>query len=137
MFFFISVFIFAATFFDGGITCALASIPLTLIGLVVLYFENRPNTRKARKMYTPKKFLIEWYDKGMGLLISIGIYAILVLCSCGIYGLVGSCTNTERPPYPYHDDKTGKGQYEYGGSREQKSDLERIDDRLKNDPNFK
>lgn len=133
VFFLISAFIFAATFFDGGIECILAAIPLALIGLVVLYFEDRPSTRKERKLYTPKKFLTEWYDNGRGLLFSIGIYAILVLCSCGIFGLISWCT-PHTPSRPYHDAETGEGQYEYGGSREQKRDLERIDDYIKNHP---
>lgn len=46
------------------------------------------------------------------------------------------CVFTESEPrhYPYHNDKTGEGQYEYGGSREQKRDLERIDDYLEKHP---
>lgn len=50
-----------------------------------------------------------------------------------------SCVMTESPRrnYPYHNATTGEGQYEYGGSREQKEDLKMIDERLEKDPNFR
>lgn len=44
-------------------------------------------------------------------------------------------TDSEPRHYPYHNAITGKGQYEYGGSREQKKDLERIDEYLEEHPN--
>lgn len=61
------------------------------------------------------------YVVGFGIILALSI------------GLVNWCV-PHTPSRPYHDAETGKSQYEYGGSREQKRDLERIDDYLKNHP---
>lgn len=67
------------------------------------------------------------------------LYTIIVGILClGItlalsMGLVSWC-GPHTPSRPYHNVETGEGQYEYGGSREQKEDLERIDDYLKSHP---
>ncbi|WP_289857829.1 hypothetical protein [uncultured Muribaculum sp.] len=139
--FLLSAFIFAAVFFDGGWICIIIAMALALLGLVVFYFEKKPVGRKARKDYTPRKFLSEWFgadkkkDTLIGLSFMVGIYAVMVLCFCGLLGCVNSCSNTNKHSRPYHNEKTGEGQYEYGGSREQKKDLERIDDYLEKHPN--
>lgn len=66
---------------------------------------------------------------------------IFPMCGVAILSLLfflflKGCVITEPEPrhYPYHNAKTGKGQYEYKDSREQKRDLERIDDYLEKHP---
>lgn len=74
---------------------------------------------------------MKWKEKlGLTFLyITIGaIFAALA------FGLVNWCTPQERVRKPYHNATTGEEQYEYGGSREQKRDLERIDDYLEKHP---
>ena len=107
---------------------------MALIGFVALYFESKPPERKKRKEYTPRKFMLELF-KERGIIYMLLVYAIMILCFCGLLACVNSCSNTNKHSRPYHNEKTGEGQYEYGGSREQKRDLERIDDYLKKHPN--
>ena len=133
VFFLFSALAFATVFFGGDFYSILIAIPLAFIGLVILYFEDKPIDGKERKEYCLKKFIKDWVDGGKGLLVMIGIYSAMVFICCCAIGLVNWCT-PHTPQRPYHDAETGKGQYEYGGSREQKKDLERIDDYLKNHP---
>ncbi len=136
VFFLVSAFVFAGTFFDGGILCIPISLLITLVGFIVMYFEQRSDQwdKQLRKAYTPKKFIIENFT-WEGCLYMVGIFTAMVIVFSGVMGCVGGCA--EKPNYPYHNAITGKGQYEYGGSREQQRDLERTDERLKNDPNFR
>lgn len=66
--------------------------------------------------------------------IQVCVYVLLFIVATALsIGLVNWCV-PHTPSRPYHNIETGEGQYEYGGSKEQKRDLERIDDYLKNHP---
>lgn len=131
--FFISAFIFGAGVYDGDFWVILIALPFIALGFVALYFEDKP-VEKSQK-YNLKIFISNWVDGGKGILFMIGIYAVMVALACGFFSCMNSCTNSGEADYPYHNAETGKGQYKYEGSKEQKRDLERIDDYIKRHPN--
>ncbi|WP_289759673.1 hypothetical protein [Muribaculum intestinale] len=105
-----------AIFVDGGWIMGVIGLAFWLISLSIFLVGS-----KGKK---------DWGDFGF----PMGGGAILSLL---LFLFLKGCVFTEPEPrhYPYHNAKTGKGQYEYGGSREQKRDLERIDDYLEKHPN--
>lgn len=108
--------ILCSLFADAGWEAGLIGIGLLAISLIIFFVSS-----KSKR---------DWGD----LIFPMSGAAILSLL---LFLFMKGCIFTESEPnsYPYHNTVTGKGQYEYGGSREQKRDLERIDDYLEKHPN--
>lgn len=107
--------ILCSLFADAGWEIGLIGVVFLAISLIIFFVGS-----KGKRDWNDLTF-----PMGGGAILSLFLFLFLK-----------GCVFTEPEPrhYPYHNAKTGEGQYEYKDSREQKRDLERIDDYLEKHP---